>query len=414
MKISKLVQNLPYCGIQDILSLGDIPNIIDMGIGSPHFTPSSNIIDAACQAAKMGTHKYSEDMGFLELRKNLANKIQRENGFEIDPEKNVIITAGTSPAIYSTLLTCVDPGDEIIIPTPAYFAYDHIIRMVGGEPIHVVSHEDDLFIPSQDNLAEAITPKTQLIIINTPCNPTGAVWEKSDLEMIADLSIDHDILVMADELYEKFVYDSYSHYSIAAINDMTARTITIGGLSKSHSLAGYRIGWVIGPEEFIKSYLKLHQQIAICAPVISQAAALEALRSDESFVNMIVQEFEKNRDIMWKRLNNDVPLITAIKPKGNLFIFANIQQLIDEHLDDMVAFIHSDKGKSIRNRISHSIDNRSPMSLITTLFLAGKANVLPTPGNMFGLGGDGYLRFSLAQTPEKINEALDRIIAVLE
>jgi aminotransferase len=417
MRISKLVHNLPHCGIQDILSLGDIPDIIDMGIGSPHLIPQNNIIEATCQAARSGKHMYSEDKGYSELRIALAEKFQVQNGFPIDPEKNMIITAGTSPAIYSTILSCIDPGDEVIIPTPTYFAYDQIVRMVGGKPIHLICYEDDSFIPSQDSLTNAITSKTQMIIINTPCNPSGAVWGKSDLQMVADIATENNLLVMSDELYENFVYDDHSHFSIAAIDDMVTRTITIGGLSKSHSLAGYRIGWVIGPEKFISSYLKIHQQIAICAPVISQAAALEVLRNKEFSENPVVAEFETNRNLMVERLKA-IPLITARKPKGNLFIFANIQKLINQYLDNMIDFIHSDSGIIVRNRISknliESVNKRNSMSLITTLFLAGKAKVLATPGNMFGLGGDGFLRFSLALTAEKINNALDRLLCAVQ
>jgi aminotransferase len=235
--------------------------------------------------------------------------------------------------------------------------------------------------------------------------------------MVSGIAVEKNLLVMSDELYEDFVYDGCSHYSIAAIDDMVSRTITISGLSKSQSLAGYRIGWVIGPEEFINSYLKIHQQISICAPIISQIAALEALRSNDSDMNPIAAEIESNRNIMFERLK-DIPLITARKPKGNLFIFANIQQLINEYLDTMIDFIQSDSGIVIRNRISTNlielVDNRTSMSLITTLFLAGKAKVLPTPGNMFGLGGDGFLRFSLALTAEKINKALERLHSALQ
>jgi aspartate/methionine/tyrosine aminotransferase len=346
-----------------------------------------------------------------------VNKTKRDNGFDVNPESEVMVTAGTSPGVFGAIFGCINRGDEIVIPTPAYLAYEPIIRIAEAKPITVPGPEEASFVPSMDEIVESITSKTRMIIICSPNNPTGGVWNRESVKAVSDLAVDHDFLILSDELYEKLVYDGAKITSPAALSGMFERTITINGLSKSHAMTGFRLGWVIGPQEIIAGFKKIHQYSTICAPTTSQAAGVAALNGSQECVKEMVEEYDRRRKLLVDRINSEVPFISATMPKGSFFLMANVQELVETHEKDMRAHFRTGGKKFLQQLPEHLFrieDLDRSGSLTAMMYLASAAKVLTASGASFGSGGEGFLRLSYAQTYEKINAAVDRIIASLE
>jgi aminotransferase len=412
-KITQKLEKLPPGRIGLLLHIGEHHKLLNLGIGEPNFNTPKHIIEAAMRSLQSGNTHYSPDAGTSKLRKAIADKTKRDNGFTVDPESEVIVTAGTSPGVFGAILATVGKGDEVIIPSPSYFAYESIVRFAEGKPVFVPATEEDQFVPELEKLAEAITPKTKMIIVCSPTNPTGAVWDQNKVSGVADLATDHDLLILSDELYEQLVYDGVRVHSPAAIDGMFERTITINGLSKSHAMTGFRLGWLIAPKEIITGFSKIHQYSSICAPTTSQAAALAALTGPDEPVKTMVTEYDRRRKLLVNRINGEIPLLSTISPQGTFFMFVNARELIEKHHDNMKAFLKT-KGRAFLESLPQhlfSIEdlNRSG-SLVAMFYLIVASKVLTVSGDWFGPGGEGFLRVSFAQTYENIEKAIDRII----
>ena len=415
--IRKEVDNLPVSGIELVLHTANYYPGLSLGIGEPNFKTPQHIIDAAIDALKQGNTHYSIDEGSVELRSAIAEKCRRENGFQPNPETDIVVTPGTSPALYGAIQTVVNTGDEVIIPTPAYFSYDSIVRMFRGKPIQVPGAEENGFVPTQDALANAVSSKTKLLVICSPNNPTGGVWEKEYLKAAIDLAEDYDFLILSDELYEKLVYDDIQHYSIASLGDAYNRTITINGLSKSHAMTGFRIGWMIAPPEISINFGKIHQHATICASVVSQEAAVAALNGPQSPVKEMVREYDRRRTMMLQKIDKDVPMMNVHSPKGTFFMFANVKELIEckfEMMKDILTTEGKEFLESFPPHLFSAKDLDTSGSLTSMLYLAHSAKIMAVSGSFFGLGGEGYLRLSFAQDYEQIESALDRLVEALE
>ena len=416
VRIRKSIETLPASGISLLLHIGNTPGLLSLGFGEPSFKTPKHILDAAIESLKVGDTHYTPDAGSLSLRETIAEKTARDNGFLPNPETEVIVTSGTSPALYGAIQVTVDRGDEVIIPTPAYFAYESIVRISEGIPIPVVTNEECRFTPDPDMVANAITPKTKMIIVCSPNNPTGSVLDKECLKAVADLAIDHDLLVLSDELYEKIVYDDVKNYSPASINGMQERTLTINGLSKSHAMTGFRLGWIIASEEIITAFNKTHKYSSICAPVVSQAAAITALEGPQDAVVEMVSEYDRRRRLLVDRVNREVPFISAREPQGSFFLLANVKELVKHRLNDMISYLKNE-AKPFLSSIPHDLFTMSGLersgSLVSMLYLITAGKVLTASGAFFGMGGEGYLRLSFAQTYDSINAAVDSIIDAL-
>ena len=417
VKIRDNLETLPASGIGLLLHVGENQDILSLGIGEPDFETPSHIVEAAIESLRRGDTHYTPDPGTIKLREAIVNKTKRDNGFDVNPESEVMVTAGTSPGVFGAIFGCVNKGDEIVIPTPAYLAYEPIIRIAEAKPVTVPGPEEASFVPTADDIAESITPKTKMIIICSPNNPTGGVWNRESVKAVSDLAVDHDLLILSDELYEKLVYDDFKTTSPAALSGMFERTITINGLSKSHAMTGFRLGWVIGPQEIIAGFKKIHQYTSICAPSTSQAAGVAALNGPQECVQEMLEEYNRCRTLLVSRINKEVPFISTTMPKGSFFLMANIQELVETHEEDMRNYFKTD-GKAFLEQIPDYLfqieDLNRSGSLTTMMYLASAAKVLTASGASFGSGGEGFLRLSYAQTYEKINEAVDRIIAALE
>ncbi len=416
-KIRDNLETLPPSGIALLLHVGEDKDILSLGIGEPDFETPSHIVEAAIKSLEGGDTHYTPDPGTIELREAIVNKTKRDNGFDVNPESEVMVTAGTSPGVFGAIFGCVNRGDEIVIPTPAYLAYEPIIRIAEAKPVTVPGLEEASFVPSTDEIAESITSKTRMIIICSPNNPTGGVWNRESVKAVSDLAVDHDLLVLSDELYEKLVYDDVKITSPAAFSGMFERTVTINGLSKSHAMTGFRLGWVIGPQEIIAGFKKIHQYSTICAPTTSQAAGVAALNGPQDCVKEMVEEYDRRRKLLVDRINNEVPFISTTMPKGSFFLMANVQELVETHEKDMRAYFKTD-GKTFLQQLPEYLfrieDLDKSGSLTAMMYLASAAKVLTASGASFGSGGEGFLRLSYAQTCEKINAAVDRIIVSLE
>lgn len=414
----KTIENLSPSGIGLLLAIASDAETVSLGVGEPNFDTPQHIIDAAHEALRVGKTHYSPDHGIIELRQAIAEKMRHDSGLEFNPEGEVIVSAGTSPAVFNAMMSLVDYGQEVIIPNPSYFAYDYITRIIGARPVFVPSYEENGFVPTPDDLAEHITPKSRVLVVCSPNNPTGAVWSTECLRAAADLAEDHDLVVLSDELYQRIVFDGMKAESIAAIGNMRERSLVFNGLSKSHAMAGFRVGWIAGSRELLHGFKRLHEYNAICAPVVSQYAALAALTGPDEPVQEMVAEYAHRRKLLVDRINNEVPFVSVRPPKGSFFMFPNVQELVETHQDDMVDYLRGPEGEQYLKRLPSSLFRLEHLeqsgSLTVMLYLYAKARVVTASGALFGESGEGFLRMSYAQDSEIINEGLNRMIHSLE
>lgn len=416
MSIRRSIETLPASGISLLLHIGKAPDLLNLGLGEPSFRTPQHILDAAIESLTVGDTHYTADEGLLSLRETISEKTLRDNGFHPNPETEVVVTSGTSPALFGAIQVTVDRGDEVIIPTPSYFAYDSIVRIAEGIPVPVASKEENRFTPDPDMLANAITPKTKMILVCSPNNPTGGVLDKECLKAVADLAVDHDLLVLSDELYEKIIFDGVKNYSPASLEGMQERTLTINGLSKGYAMTGFRLGWLIASEEIITAFHKTHKYSSICAPVVSQAAAITALQGPQDAVVEMVSEYDRRRRLLVDRINREVPFISAREPQGSFFLLANVKELIEHRLNDMISYLKNEAKpflSSMPQDLFTMNDLEQSGSLVSMLYLVTAGKVLTASGAFFGIGGEGYLRLSFAQTYDNINAAIDSMIDAL-
>ena len=417
-KIARGLDKMPQKPIYVLLSLAKESGMVSLGVGEPNFDAPQEAIEAAISSLKSGDTHYTPDPGTMEMREAILEKSRRENGFEFNTENEIIVTAGSSSALFGTMLAVVDAGDEVIVPAPAYLAYEPIIKFAGARPILVPATEENEFIPTTEDLASAISSRTKAMLICSPNNPTGSVWSKPDLRGVADLAIDKDFHVISDELYERIVFDGTKAHSIASFDDMHENAITINGVSKSYAMTGMRVGWVIGSARVIDAYRKIHQYVAICAPAPSQAAATAALNKCEYHVKVMVSEYDRRRRLLLDRINNKIPLISVIAPKGSFYMFVNVRELVEKYQDDMVNYLRSEGARSFYNKLPEIgkqwVNEGDSGSKTAMLYIVAKAKTLTAPGIAFGSVGEDFLRVSFAQEYGLIEKALDNIQEVFE
>ncbi|MFQ5810384.1 MAG: pyridoxal phosphate-dependent aminotransferase [Armatimonadota bacterium] len=355
-------------------------DIIHLEIGEPDFDTPANICEAANKALLDGQTHYCPSGGIPELREAVAEYISTSRGFPADPDE-VVITPGAKPIIFFGILACVDEGDEVIWPDPGFPIYPSVVDFVDAKPVSVVLREENEFRFDVDDLAAAITPKTRMIIINSPQNPTGGALTKEDLERIADLAIKHDIIVMSDEPYCQMQYEG-EHSSIAALDGMKERTILIDGFSKTYAMTGWRLGYGVCDKELAAKIGQLVTNSCSCTPTFIQHAGVEALRGPQDESRKMVAEFKKRRDVVVEGLNS-LPGMSCISPKGAFYAFPNAT--------------------------GYNIDCREMAAKILD-----EGGVAVLSGTAFGEGGDGYLRLSYANSIENIEEAIARMKPVVE
>jgi aspartate aminotransferase len=359
-------------------------DVVNFGVGEPDFDTPDNIKEAAIKAINNGFTKYTAVGGIDVLREAIVRKLKEDNNL-IYSKNQIIVSCGAKHSLYNIAQVLFDRGDEVIIPAPYWVSYPDQVILNNAKPVIVDTSEDNNFMLNIKKLKKKITKKTKAIILNSPSNPTGSAYNKNILEEIAEIAVKKKIFIISDEIYEKIVYDGFKHISIASLNEKIKNlTIVVNGLSKSHSMTGWRIGYAAGPEEIISAMSKVQSQSTSNPTSISQKAAFEALTGPQDFTVMMVSEFDNRRRYIVKRLNK-IDGITCRMPQGAFYVFPNVSKLFGRGYD----------GKKIRG------------SSDLSAYLLENAQTAVVSGDAFG--ADDYIRFSYATSMDAIRKGLDRI-----
>ena len=359
----------------------ELEGCISLGVGEPDFKTPWRIRAAGIRSLEKGKTTYTANAGLKELRQEIAAYMQRRFGLCYEPLKEVLVTVGGSEAIDMCIRSLVAPGDEVIIPEPCFVCYQPITTLTGGVPVPVPLKAENEFRLTAAELKAAITPRTKLLVLPFPCNPTGAVMEKEHLEEIAQVLRETDIVVLADEIYAELTYGDKRHVSIASLPGMAERTVVVNGFSKAFAMTGWRLGYACGPAPLISVMTKLHQNCIMCAPTTSQYAAVVAMRECDDEIERMRREYDMRRRLLVKRLNEMG--LACFEPKGAFYVFPSVQAT-----------------------------GLSSEAFCEALLYAQKVAVVP--GTAFGDSGEGFVRISYAYSVNHLTEALDRIQAFLQ
>jgi aminotransferase len=378
VRVSERARSIRPSGIRRLFDLAQrTPGVISLGIGEPDFDTPGHVKEAAKRALDEGYTHYTPNAGFQDLREAIAEKLRSENRIEASPDEVIVTGGGGTGALMLASMCLINPGDEVLIPDPGFVVYESMVLMAGGRPVYVPLREEEGFAMKAEEVERLITPRTRVVVVNTPSNPTGGVMERGDLEAIAELAVKHDLYVISDEVYEKFVYDGHRHVSLASLPGMWERTVTVNSFSKTYAMTGWRIGYAAAPKPLVDEMVKLQQFSMVHAPAVSQRAALAALRGPQDFVALMVKEFDRRRRLLVERLNS-IEGLSCPKPKGAFYAFLNIKGL----------------GLSSEEAAERFLE---------------QAGVVTVPGVAFGPSGEGYLRLSYARPIEQLEEACRRL-----
>lgn len=359
-------------------------DVITFGVGEPDFNTPENIIEAANKAMKDGKTKYTPVPGIPELRKAIVNKFKQDNGLDYE-EAQIIVSTGAKQSLNNAFMAILNPGDEVIVPTPYWVSYPELIRLAEGVPVFVENKKEDDYKYTLETLEKAVTSKTKAIILNDPNNPTGSIYSKEELEMIAEFAKKHDLVIISDEIYEKLIYDGNKHVSIASLSeDAKNRTIVINGFSKSFAMTGWRVGYSASNKEIAKLMSSLQSHMTSNVNSIAQYASVEALEGSKDDLNHMISVFEQRRNLMVKMIS-EMKDVSIIKPSGAFYVMMNIENYFNKEING--------------NEIKNSLDFSN--------YLLDEAKVAVVPGIAFGL--DSYVRLSYATSEENIKEGLGRI-----
>jgi aminotransferase len=374
--LSQRVRQVKPSGIRKFFDIiNTMPDVISLGVGEPDFVTPGHIRQAGIRSIELGHTRYTSNYGILELREELAAMLNRRYGLTYDPKSELLVTVGVSEGVDLTMRTIIDPGDEVISPDPGYVAYEADIIFAGGVPVIVPTYAKYEFAVRASEIAAAITPSTKMILIGNPNNPTGAVIPQAELEGIAKLAIEHDLIVAIDEVYSRLVYDQ-EHKSIASLPGMRERTILLDGFSKAYAMTGWRIGYVAAPAPILEAMLKIHQYTIMCAGTAPQEAALEALRHGEDDIMMMHEAYARRRRMFVDGLNRIG--LPCCEPRGAFYAFPYIGDLglTDEEFAERLLF---------------------------------EEHVAVVPGIAFGSAGAGYVRCAYCTAYDQLEEALVRM-----
>ena len=375
--ISKVTKEMPPSGIRKFFDIvAEMPDAISLGVGEPDFDTPWHIREAGIYSLERGKTFYTSNAGLMELRNEIASYYKRKHDLEYKGSGEVLVTVGGSEGIDMCLRAMVDPGDEVIIPQPCYVSYGPCAKLAGAVPVTLELKAENDFRLRPQELLEAITDKTKILILPYPNNPTGAIMEKEDLEPIAKICVEKDIYVLSDEIYGELTYTGREHFTIAQLPEMRERTVIINGFSKAYAMTGWRLGFAVGPELIIKQMTKLHQYAIMCAPTTSQYAAVEAIRNGDDDVSRMRESYNQRRRYLVNKLRGMG--LSCFEPYGAFYVFPCIKTL----------------GMS-----SDEFATR----------LLEEENLAVVPGTAFGACGEGFIRISYAYSLEELKVALGRI-----
>ncbi len=376
-KIARHVAGIPRSGIRDFFELVQgRDDVISLGVGEPDFVTPWSIREAAIYSLERGQTTYTSNLGLLSLRKSIAKYVGGMFDVEYEAAKEILVTVGVSEAIDIALRALLNPGDEVIYHEPCYVSYSPSIVMAYGVAVPVETVKEDGFALKPEALARVITPKSRVLMLNFPTNPTGAVVSNEDLEGIAKLAIEHDLIVLTDEIYSELRYDGVKHVSIASLPGMKERTVLMHGFSKAFAMTGFRLGYACAPQPIIEAMMKIHQYSMLCAPIMSQYAAIEALENGAEAMERMRDSYHERRDFLVRRLN-EIGL-ECHTPGGAFYVFPSIKST----------------GLSSKEFATRLLETE---------------NVAAVPGGAFGPSGEGFLRCCYATGMDDLRKAMDSI-----
>ncbi|MBQ1749183.1 MAG: aminotransferase class I/II-fold pyridoxal phosphate-dependent enzyme [Lachnospiraceae bacterium] len=374
--VNKTITGIAPSGIRKFFDIvNEMDDAISLGVGEPDFDTPWRIRDEAIYSLEQGRTFYTSNSGLKSLKEEISKYLERRYNLYYSPNSEIMVTVGGSEAIDIALRAMLDPGDEVLIPQPSYVSYAPCTILAGGKPVYIDLKEEDEFRLTPEELEEAVTDKTKVLILPFPNNPTGAVMEKEDLEAVAQFVIDHDLFVLTDEIYAELTYLE-KHVSIASFPGMRERTVYINGFSKAYAMTGWRLGYACAPEVLLKQMLKIHQYAIMCAPTNSQYAAVEALRNCQDDVDRMREEYDHRRRYLMDRFRS--MKLQCFEPFGAFYIFPSIREF-----------------------------GMTSDEFATKLLKTKKVAVVP--GTAFGDCGEGFIRISYAYSLENLKEAVDRI-----
>ncbi|MBQ3489974.1 MAG: aminotransferase class I/II-fold pyridoxal phosphate-dependent enzyme [Clostridia bacterium] len=380
--LSSTVQDIKPSGIRKFFDIANtMEDVISLGVGEPDFRTPWQVRSAGIHSLEQANTRYTSNKGLEALREEISVYTKRKYGISYNPETEILVTVGGSEAIDMALRAITEPGDEIIIPQPSYVCYEPITRLAGGVPVIIHTKAENDFKVTPEELKQAISEKTKALILPYPCNPTGGIMGKEDLEQLAEILQDTDIVVISDEIYAELTFDNIKHTSAASIPGMRERTVLINGFSKTFSMTGWRLGYACAPEPLLNEITKIHQYAIMCAPTTSQYAAIEALRSCDDVVRDMVEEYDMRRKLIVKGFNQLG--LTCREPKGAFYAFPSIQStgLTSEEFCERLLY---------------------------------SKKVAVVPGTAFGDSGEGFIRASYCYSLLHIEKALHLIGEFLE
>ena len=373
--LSSTIVNIKPSGIRKFFDIAaEMDDVISLGVGEPDFDTPWHVRDEGIYSLEKGRTSYTSNAGLKELKVEIANFLKRRYDLTYDPVKEMIVTVGGSEGIDICMRAMLDPGDEVLIPQPSYVSYEPCAILANGTPVIIELKAENEFRLTAEELEAAITPKTKLLVLPFPNNPTGAIMERKDLEAIAEVILKHDLYVLSDEIYSELTYTE-NHVSICNLPGMQERTVLINGFSKSHSMTGWRLGYACGPEVIIKQMLKIHQFAIMCAPTTSQYAAVEAMRNGDEDVQQMKAEYNVRRKYLLKRFGEMG--VDCFEALGAFYVFPCIKEFGMTSEDFATNMLKSKK-------------------------------VCVVPGTAFGDCGEGFLRISYAYSMENLKIAMDR------
>ncbi|MCF2556140.1 aminotransferase class I/II-fold pyridoxal phosphate-dependent enzyme [Fournierella massiliensis] len=379
--LAPAAQSMRPSGIRKFFDLAaDMPDCISLGVGEPDFKTPWAIRDAGIRSLERGHTRYTANAGLKELRVEISRYLQRRMNLEYDPQDQLLVTVGGSEAIDLCIRALVQPGDEVIIPEPCFVCYEPITALTGGVPVHLATRPEDGFRLTAESLKQAITPKTKLLILPFPNNPTGAVMRRQDLEEIAQVLRGTDVMVLSDEIYSELTYGTERHISIATLPGMYERTVVVNGFSKAYAMTGWRLGYAAGPAPVIRIMTKIHQSCIMSAPTTSQYAAIVAMRECDDQIEIMRREYDHRRKLLVNSFNEMG--MSCFEPQGAFYVFPSIQC----------------SGLSSQEFCQRLLQEK---------------RVAIVPGDAFGACGEGHARVSYAYSVDHLTEALRRIRAFL-
>lgn len=372
--ISKKVRDISPSGIRRFFDiLASLEGVISLGVGEPDFVTPWHIREAGIYSLEQGYTSYTSNYGILELREEIARYLKSRYGLDYDPQKEILITVGVSEGLDLAMRAILDPGDEVIGHEPSYVSYTPCTTLAGGKFVPVSTYVENEFKVNADDIEKRVTPRTKALLLGYPSNPTGGVMDRAGLKKVAEVAQRHDLIVVSDEVYERLVY-GVKHTCFASLPGMQQRTIHLGGFSKAYAMTGWRIGYAAAREEIIEAMMKIHQYTMLCAPIMGQMAALEALREGEEQVEEMVAEYDQRRRVMVEGFNNIG--LACFEPRGAFYAFPSIKST------------------------GLSSEDFAERLLI-------EEHVAVVPGNAFGKCGEGYIRCCYATSMAEIEEALE-------